>query len=90
MDSFYKVLDEKQIELASENEYNFDHPDAFDYDLMCATIRRLKEGKSVEVPVYNFSTHSREKHKVMMNSTCSVRTSINKYWFHECVSVKES
>ncbi|KDR15301.1 hypothetical protein L798_10738, partial [Zootermopsis nevadensis] len=60
MDSFYKVLSEKQHELAAKNEYNFDHPDAFDFELMASTLQRLKEGKKVEVPIYNFVTHSRE------------------------------
>ncbi|CAG9862094.1 unnamed protein product [Phyllotreta striolata] len=60
MDSFYKVLNEKQHEIADQNEYNFDHPDAFDFDLMVVTLQRLKEGRKVEVPIYNFVTHSRE------------------------------
>ncbi|KAJ1529518.1 hypothetical protein ONE63_006291 [Megalurothrips usitatus] len=60
MDSFYKVLNEKQHEQAAKNEYNFDHPDAFDFDLLAETLQRLKEGKKVEVPIYNFVTHSRE------------------------------
>jgi uridine kinase len=47
--------------------YNFDHPDAFDFDLMLETLQRLKDGKSVDVPVYNFTTHSREKHTVSSN-----------------------
>ncbi|XP_054153881.1 uridine-cytidine kinase-like 1 isoform X2 [Oppia nitens] len=61
LDSFYKVLNEEQHRLAHNNEYNFDHPDAFDFDLMNETLRKLKEGKRVEVPIYNFVTHSREK-----------------------------
>ncbi|XP_018336084.1 uridine-cytidine kinase-like 1 isoform X2 [Agrilus planipennis] len=60
MDSFYKVLNEKQHELADKNEYNFDHPDAFDFDLLLKTLERLKVGKKVEVPIYNFITHARE------------------------------
>ncbi|XP_052122655.1 uridine-cytidine kinase-like 1 isoform X1 [Frankliniella occidentalis] len=60
MDSFYKVLNEKQHDLAAINEYNFDHPDAFDFELLAETLQRLKEGKKVEVPIYNFVTHSRE------------------------------
>ncbi|XP_014227759.1 uridine-cytidine kinase-like 1 [Trichogramma pretiosum] len=60
MDSFYKVLNEKQHEMAARNEYNFDHPDAFDFELLRKTLQRLKEGKKVEVPIYNFVTHSRE------------------------------
>jgi uridine kinase len=61
MDSFYKVLNEEQHKLAHNNEYNFDHPDSFDFDLLIETLRKLKEGKRVEVPIYNFVTHSREK-----------------------------
>lgn len=54
------MLNEKQHEQAAHNEYNFDHPDAFDFDLLSKTLQRLKEGKKVEVPIYNFVTHSRE------------------------------
>jgi uridine kinase len=34
MDSFYKVLTHEQHEMAASNNYNFDHPDAFDFDLV--------------------------------------------------------
>ncbi|XP_074032939.1 uridine-cytidine kinase-like lethal (2) k01209 [Leptinotarsa decemlineata] len=60
MDSFYKVLNEKQHEIAHRNEYNFDHPDAFDFELLYTTLHRLKQGRKVEVPIYNFMTHARE------------------------------
>ncbi|XP_052758910.1 uridine-cytidine kinase-like 1 isoform X1 [Galleria mellonella] len=60
MDSFYKVLNEKQHQAATRNEYNFDHPDAFDMELLITVLQRLKEGKKVEVPIYNYVTHSRE------------------------------
>ncbi|XP_039720813.1 LOW QUALITY PROTEIN: uridine-cytidine kinase-like 1 [Pteropus medius] len=61
MDSFYKVLTQQQQEQAALNNYNFDHPDAFDFDLIVATLQKLKQGKSVKVPVYDFTTHSRKK-----------------------------
>lgn len=61
MDSFYKVLNEEERLLAADNEYNFDHPNAFDWTLLIETLQKLKEGKRVEVPIYNFVTHSREK-----------------------------
>lgn len=35
--------------------------DAFDVDLMVKTLRDLREGKSVQVPIYDFCTHSRVK-----------------------------
>ncbi|XP_055041535.2 uridine-cytidine kinase-like 1 isoform X1 [Misgurnus anguillicaudatus] len=61
MDSFYKVLNKEDQELAARNEYNFDHPDAFDFELLVTVLRKLKKGKSIKVPVYDFTTHSRRK-----------------------------
>ncbi|XP_008299800.1 uridine-cytidine kinase-like 1 isoform X5 [Stegastes partitus] len=61
MDSFYKVLSQDQQIRAASNDYNFDHPDAFDFDLLTHTLRKLKQGKSVKIPVYDFTTHGRQK-----------------------------
>ncbi|XP_068199063.1 uridine-cytidine kinase-like 1 isoform X2 [Antennarius striatus] len=61
MDSFYKVLNKEQHELAARNEYNFDHPDAFDFELLINVLRKLKKGKSIKVPVYDYTSHSRRK-----------------------------
>ncbi|XP_077109092.1 uridine-cytidine kinase-like 1 isoform X6 [Ranitomeya variabilis] len=61
MDSFYKVLTEEQQAQAACNEYNFDHPDSFDFELMICTLKKLKQGKSVKIPTYDFTTHSRTK-----------------------------
>ncbi|KAM8725604.1 uridine-cytidine kinase-like 1 isoform 1-T1 [Acanthopagrus schlegelii] len=61
MDSFYKVLSKEEQELAAKNEYNFDHPDAFDFELLVNVLRKLKKGKSIKVPVYDFTSHSRRK-----------------------------
>lgn len=60
MDSFYKgITSDKDKELALTGDYNFDHPDAFDWDAMVEILQKLKEGKNVEVPIYDFNTHSR-------------------------------
>ncbi|TWW57070.1 Uridine-cytidine kinase-like 1 [Takifugu flavidus] len=61
MDSFYKVLSPEEQTLAASNDYNFDHPGAFDFELLVATVRKLKQGKSVKIPVYDFTTHKRQK-----------------------------
>ncbi|XP_059836608.1 uridine-cytidine kinase-like 1 isoform X2 [Hypanus sabinus] len=61
VDSFYKVLTKEQQERAANNEYNFDHPDAFDFGLIVYTLKKLKQGKSVKIPVYDFTTHLRKK-----------------------------
>lgn len=44
-----KVLSHEQHEAAERNEYNFDHADAFDWELACQTLKKLKEGKNAKV-----------------------------------------
>ncbi|CAH3161870.1 unnamed protein product [Porites lobata] len=63
LDSFYKVLNAEQHEAAKRNEYNFDHPDSFDHDLAATILKKLKEGKSVQIPIYDFKSHSRLEQK---------------------------
>lgn len=41
--------------------YNFDHPDALDFDLAFEKINELLEGKDCQIPTYDFATHSRTK-----------------------------
>lgn len=43
----FKVLNDEQHEQANLNNYNFDHPDAFDFDLLLGTLKNLKSGKQV-------------------------------------------
>ncbi|KNC87421.1 uridine-cytidine kinase B [Sphaeroforma arctica JP610] len=62
-DSFYKTLD-KSIDVST---YNFDHPDAFDLDEMNWVLRELSEGRSVDLPKYNFKTHSRMEETERLN-----------------------
>lgn len=64
-----QVLTEKQHIASMHNEYNFDHPDAFDMDLLVGVLQRLREGKKVEVPIYNYVTHSRENRTVSDSET---------------------
>ncbi|CAN9507979.1 unnamed protein product [Ophioblennius macclurei] len=61
MDSFYKVLSKEQLQLAAHCDFDFDRPDAFDLELLVSVLRKLKDGKSVKVPVYDYTTHCRRK-----------------------------
>lgn len=74
-----QVLNKEQQELAAKNEYNFDHPDAFDFELLISVLRKLKKGKSIKVPVYDFTSHCRRKEWVRAfiaaSSLIAVRTS---------------
>ncbi len=56
-DSYYRDLDQLPHDI--RNVVNFDHPDAIDNDLLVEHLRALKRGRSVELPLYDFKTHSR-------------------------------
>ena len=56
-DSYYKDLGD--LPLAQRAMRNFDHPDALDNALLIKHLNQLKEGRSVRVPVYDFTTHTR-------------------------------
>jgi uridine kinase len=56
-DSYYKDL--RGLPPAQRNEFNFDHPNSLETDLLIKHVAALRNGKSVEVPVYDFSTDSR-------------------------------
>lgn len=40
---------------------NFDHPESLDFDLLAEHLRQVKEGRTIDVPTYDFKTHSRQK-----------------------------
>ena len=45
-------------------EVNFDHPSSLDFLLMAAHIKALKSGQSIEIPIYDFVTHTRLEKKI--------------------------
>lgn len=56
-DSYYRNL--KDLPLDYRHVANFDHPDALDNDLLVNHIRKLRAGEPVELPIYDFRTHTR-------------------------------
>lgn len=56
-DSYYRNLTD--LPLDYRHIANFDHPDALDNDLLVNHVRRLKAGEAVELPLYDFRTHTR-------------------------------
>jgi uridine kinase len=56
-DLYYRDL--KDMPLDYRNAANFDHPDALDNDLLVNHLKKLKLGEPVELPIYDFRTHSR-------------------------------
>jgi uridine kinase len=63
-DSYYRNL--KDLPLDYRQAVNFDHPDAIDNDLLVHHIRKLKAGGSVELPLYDFKTHTRQVETVLI------------------------
>ena len=61
-DYYYKAHDDLTYE--ERTKLNYDHPDAFDTDLMVEHIKALKRGEFVERPSYDFSAHNRRKETV--------------------------
>jgi len=60
-DCFYKQLDAEERALADAGAWNFDHPNAFDFESSLEVMRRLYSGAAtpVSIPDYDFKTHSR-------------------------------
>lgn len=59
MDAYYH--DFRHLSLAELHEVNWDHPDAFDVELLTTHLAALARGEAVEMPVYEFATHARSK-----------------------------
>jgi uridine kinase len=56
-DLYYRNL--KDMPLDYRNAANFDHPDAIDNELLINHLKKLNAGEPVELPIYDFRTHSR-------------------------------
>lgn len=57
LDSYYRDLADMPMD--KRNQHNFDHPDSFDFTLLIQNVSELKAGKTVQMPVYDFKTHTR-------------------------------
>ena len=57
MDDYYKDL--SNLSLEERAQINYDHPNSFDIDLLVDHINKLKNGESINKPIYDFSIHNR-------------------------------
>ena len=57
LDSYYITMRDEPIEVRAA--VNYDHPDAFDWDLLYRHLQRLTAGESVQVPVYDYTIYDR-------------------------------
>ncbi|MBQ0034806.1 MAG: uridine kinase [Bacteroidales bacterium] len=58
-DSYYK--DAAHLPLEERRKINFDHPDAFEWDLLEKHICQLREGKAIEQPTYDYISCTRQQ-----------------------------
>lgn len=58
-DSYY--LDRSNISPRERENINYDHPDAFDKLLFHHHLRELSQGRAIDCPIYDYSTHTRLK-----------------------------
>lgn len=56
-DSYYK--DNAHLPFSEREKMNYDHPDSFDHELLCEHLRQLRQGKSIEIPIYSYAKHLR-------------------------------
>ena len=57
MDAYYK--NHPELSLDERRKLNWDHPDAFDYDLLCKHLESLSKRRPIEKPEYDFVSHLR-------------------------------
>ena len=64
-DNYYKRHDEMTYD--ERSLLNYDHPDAFDTELLYEHIKMLKAGQAIEMPVYDYTVHNRSDEVVVVN-----------------------
>jgi uridine kinase len=65
---FY-YCDNAAISYEERTKLNYDHPNAFDTDLLIEDIRKLKSGQAIDHPQYSFVTHTRTSETVHVEPT---------------------
>lgn len=68
-DSYYHDQSQR---FKGDGSVNFDHPDAIDFDLMAEHLEALSKGLPIQVPIYDFSTHTRKKEVVYFEPSDTV------------------
>jgi uridine kinase len=58
-DSYYRNLSDMPLD--ERHHANFDHPDSIDSDLLVNHLKRLRNGQSIDMPVYDFVSHTRKE-----------------------------
>jgi uridine kinase len=67
IDNYYEDL--SHMDLTEREQVNYDHPDAFEWDLMRDQLAQLLAGQSVEMPQYDFEIHNRRDERETVEPT---------------------
>ena len=70
VDSYYKDL--SNIEFKEREKNNFDHPTSIEFNLLYKHLLKIKNNKSVNIPIYNYKNHTREIETKQINSQYSL------------------
>ena len=62
MDAYYR--NHAHLSMAERRRINWDHPDAFDTDLLVAHLEALRSGQPIDKPTYDFAAHTRAEARV--------------------------
>ena len=63
-DNYYN--DNAHLSLQEREKLNYDHPKSIDFDLLVKHVQALKNGESIEQPIYSFVTHTRTGNHVLV------------------------
>jgi uridine kinase len=66
-DSYYR--DRKDLPFAERAQLNYDHPDSLETELLVEHLTRLRNGEAVEIPLYDFTTHTRRLETLRVEPT---------------------
>ncbi len=69
-DAYYRAQDHLPIEV--RDKANYDHPDAFEHDLLSSHLTDLIDNKSINCPVYCYKTHTRTKQTKRVDPTAII------------------
>lgn len=64
LDDYYKIQD--HLPLEERKKVNYDHPSAYDSNLLVKHLKDLKAGKSIEQPLYDFVNHTRSQETIII------------------------
>ena len=65
-DNYYK--DRSHLPFSEREDINYDHPEAFETNLLVSHLKKLQNGKNIEMPQYDYSTHTRKEETVKVKA----------------------